>query len=126
LDEVTDISKVQGDPITMDLGFHVPTNLVPVLLEFKRDNVVQVSAPASPEDAPQPVPFGVPAPPPAAAGDEPAAPQAAQPSAAEPDSQQRPTPQPAAKSPKGSKGRKQGKGLSDISRSVVGGQVPEN
>ena len=129
LDEVTDLSKVQGDPITMDLGFHVPTNLVPVLLEFKRDNVVQVSAPASPEDAPQPVPFGAPpATPEATPGSEPAEAQAAPPANAEPGAQQ-PAP-PGTKSPKDSnKGKnrnKQGKGLSPVGQSLVGPQVPEN
>ncbi len=59
LDEIIDLAKASGDPITIDLGFHVPTNSVPVLLEFKRNNVVQVSAPATAEDTPQPVPFGI-------------------------------------------------------------------
>ena len=60
-------------PITMDLGFPVPTNLTPVLLEFKRNNIVQVSALATPEEAPQAVAFGSPAPQPQAAAAEPGA-----------------------------------------------------
>lgn len=107
LGEVIDLSKVQSDPVTMDLGFPVPTNLTPVLVEFKRNNVVQVSAPARAEEAPLPVPFGSPAP-----GVEPAA-------GAEP------APAPSSAS-KGKGGNKQKKGLSDVSRSVVGGPVEEN
>jgi uncharacterized integral membrane protein len=115
LDEIVDLSKVPGDSVTMDLGFQVPANLTPVLLEFKRNNVVQVSAPASAEDAPPSVPFGEPAPqPPAAAGVEPAPPSPAQ-----------PTPAPASDS-KG-KGRvKRGRGLSNAGKSALGGDVPEN
>ncbi len=52
----------QGDAITIDLGFPVPANLTPLLLEFKRNNIVQVSPIASAEEAPQPVAFGAPAP----------------------------------------------------------------
>jgi hypothetical protein len=81
LDEIIDLSKASGDLITMDLGFHVPMNSVPVLLEFKRNNVVQVSAPATAEDAPQPIPFGT------AAPDASAASPADQPPGAEPASQ---------------------------------------
>lgn len=53
-----DPSQVEGDTITMDLGFQVPTSLAPTLLEFKRNDVVQVPSIAAPEDAPQPIPFG--------------------------------------------------------------------
>ncbi|MCX5643363.1 MAG: hypothetical protein NTZ17_01570 [Phycisphaerae bacterium] len=124
LDEIVDLSKVQGDPLTMDLGFAVPTSLTPVLLEFKRNNVVQVSATASPEDAPAPVPFGAPAPasqPQAAATEPPAQPAGVEPAGQSP---ARPAPAPAA-SAKG-KNRGKRKGLSDLSKSVVGDQVPEN
>ena len=123
LDEIVDISKVPGDALTMDLGFHVPTSLTPVLLEFKRNNVVQVSAPASPEDAPPPVSFGVPAPPQAGPGEESSTPQAQPAAGAEPGAA--PPAQPAAKSPR-SKDRKQKKGMSNITRSVGGGQVEDN
>jgi hypothetical protein len=115
-----DLGKSQGDTITIDLGFPVPTNLTPLLLEFKRNNIVQVSAVAAAEEAPQPVAFGAPAPePPPAPG-------------AQPTSGMEPTPgQPAPSAPApspGSKGknRKSRKGLSDVSRSVVGDQGQEN
>jgi len=100
----------EGDAITMDLAFAVPTNLVPVLLEFKRNNVVQLSAPASAEDTPQPVPFGSPAP--------------RSDSAVGADAN---APQPAA-TPRPTKGRggKKKKGLSDIGKSVVGDQMEDN
>ncbi|MBP7049823.1 MAG: CvpA family protein [Phycisphaerae bacterium] len=52
-----DPAKVSADSVTIDLAFHVPTNLVPVLIEFKRNNVARVSAVAAAEDAPEPVPF---------------------------------------------------------------------
>ena len=51
-------SKVKENALTIDLAFSVPTSMVPTLLEFKRNNIVQVSSVASPEDAPQPIPFG--------------------------------------------------------------------
>ena len=96
----------------MDLGFAVPTNLTPVLLEFKRNNVVQVSAPASPEDAPQAVPFGAPAPQPQAAPQpEPPAGASRRPPAGEPSSPDR---------------QNRERGLSDISRSVIGDVGEEN
>ncbi len=120
LGEVVDLSKVERDPVTMDLGFYVPANLTPVLLEFKQNNVVQVSAPASAEDAPAPVPFGAA---PAAAKAEPGAPPAP---GVEAGSGQ--TPPPTSAPPTGSKGKRGKKkgGLSGISQSVVGGQVDEN
>ena len=52
-----DPAKVPDTGLTIDLAFHVPTNLTPVLIEFKRNNVARVSSPAASEDAPQPVPF---------------------------------------------------------------------
>ena len=124
LGEVLDISKVQGDPLTMDLGFYVPTNLTPVLLEFKRNNVVQLSAPAKAEEAPEPVAFGAPAPAPQAAAPagSPAPAAGVQPAP----SQSAPAAPAPAGTPKGKNRGKQRKGLSDISKSVTGGQVPEN
>jgi hypothetical protein len=116
LGEVIDLSKAEQDPVTVDLGFYVPTNLTPALLEFKQNNVVQVSAPASAEDAPQPVAFG------AAAKAEPAPAPAA---GVEAGSDQTTSAAPAR--PAGTKSKRgKKKGLSDISRSVVGGQVEEN
>jgi hypothetical protein len=111
-----DAGRSQGDAITIDLGFPVPTNLTPLLLEFKRNNIVQVSAIASAEEAPQPVAFG-----------EPPAPPSSQPAAGMEPAPGQPAPSASAPS-RGAKGknRKSKKGLSDISRSVVGGQVEEN
>ena len=106
----------------MDLGFAVPTNLTPVLLEFKRNNVVQVSAPASPEDAPQPWRSAPPRRsrrrPPRSLGPSP------------PASSRRPS-QPAQPAPAATKVTRarigpNEKGLSDVSKSVVGPAVPEN
>jgi hypothetical protein len=114
LAELIDLSQAPSDPVTMDLGFYVPTNLTPALLEFKLNNVVQVSAPASAEDAPPPIAFGTPAP-------DTEAPAGV---AAGPGQPTEPASGPArARKGKGGKSRK---GLSDISRSVVGGQVDEN
>ena len=122
LAEIVDISKAQGDPITMDLGFAVPTNLTPVLLEFKRNNVVQVSAPATPEDAPPATAFGSAAPQPQAAATEPPA----QPAGVEPASQSPAQPAPASGANDRAKNRGKRRGLSDISKSVVSPAVPEN
>ncbi len=117
-----DLGKSQGDTITIDLGFPVPTNLTPLLLEFKRNNIVRVSTVASAEEAPQPIAFGVPAPAPqtqAAPGAEPGA----QPtSSVEPAPGQQAPPAPAPSSGSKGKSRKGRKGLSDVSRSVVGDQ----
>jgi len=43
--------------IAMDLAFYVPANLVPVLLEFKDNNVLAVSSPAGGEEAPVTISF---------------------------------------------------------------------
>jgi hypothetical protein len=101
----------QGNSVTIDLVFGVPTNLTPELLEFKRNNVAKVSAPAAAEDAPQPIPFGTPAAAPAPQGE----PPAGQPG------------EPAPRRPRSSdkQKQKQKRGLSDISRSVVGGAGDE-
>jgi uncharacterized integral membrane protein len=116
----------QGDAITIDLGFPVPTTLTPLLLEFKRNNIVQVSPVASAEEAPQPVAFGAPAPPPqppAAPGAEPAGQPAAR---VEPAPGQ--SAPPASAPPSGSKGRnrKSTKRARDITGSVTGPQLQEN
>ena len=106
-----DPAKVPGDALTVDLAFQVPTSLTPVLIGFKRNNVAQVSSPASPEDAPQPIPFGSPAPQPQA---EPQAEPAAEPSAQ------------ADQAPASPDRPKRRGGLSDISRSVTGDVGDEN
>jgi hypothetical protein len=110
-----DPAKVSGDSLTIDLAFHVPTGLSPVLIEFKRNNVAKVSAVASAEDAPQPVPFGSPAPQPQAAPQSEAQPQAEQP--AEPAQSDSTAP---------SNRPRQRRGLSDVSRSVTGDVGEEN
>jgi hypothetical protein len=117
-----DAGKSQGDTITIDLGFPVPANLAPLLLEFKRNNIVQVSAVAAAEEAPQPVAFGAPAPPPT-----PAAPQPAEPTASVgPAPGQPAAPAPAPSSGSKGKNRKSGKRARDITGSVTGPQVQEN
>ena len=108
-----DPAKVPSEGVTMDLAFHVPTSLTPVLIEFKRNNVARVSAVASAEDAPQPIPFGSSAPKPQAEPQpESADEQPAEPSA-EP-GQDDPAPQ------------RRKRGRSDITRSVTGDLEGEN
>lgn len=105
-----DAAKVPGDSVTMDLAFQVPTDMAPMLLEFKRNNVVQVSSPASAEDAPPPVPFGsAPQPRQAAPQAEPAEGQPAEPE----------------RGPRG-QGRRGGRGLSGLSQGIAGTDVNEN
>ena len=93
-------SDVQGNAQTIDLAFSIPSNQMPLLIAFKQNNLVQVSAIAAAEEAPQPIPFGASAPAP----------------------QGRPRPGSAASSPSGRSGDRQRNpsGLSDISRSVGG------
>ncbi len=64
---LTDIISIQSEDVPdnvkeIDFAFYVPANLVPTLVQFKRNNVERVSAPVSGEDAPQPIPFEGPAP----------------------------------------------------------------
>jgi len=58
-------SDVPDNTRDIDFAFYVPTQLVPTLIQFKRNNVEKVSASVSGEDAPQAVPFGGSAPAPA-------------------------------------------------------------
>ncbi len=100
-----DPAKVSGDSLTIDLAFHVPTNMVPVLMEFKRNNVAKVSAPADTEDAPQPIPFGASA------------------TGSKAESQPEPSAEPAEQSGEATSSQsrpKRQRGLSDISHSVTG------
>jgi hypothetical protein len=123
LDEIVDLTKVSGDALSMDLGFQVPTALTPILLQFKRNTVVQVPAPASPEDAPAPVAFGAAPPRSNGSGGEPGS-QAQAAAGGDPNA-----PPSAPRGGSGSsrpKGRKSKKGLSDIGSSVIGGQVEDN
>ncbi|MEN6425733.1 MAG: hypothetical protein ABFE13_10240 [Phycisphaerales bacterium] len=107
---VVDPAKVTGDSLVIDLAFQVPTNLVPVLVAFKRNNVAKVSSPASPEDAPQPTPFG------AAAAQPQARTQAESPANQSAEPGQTPPPD----------RQKRGRGRSDITRSVTGDMDDEN
>ncbi len=50
-------AQVEGNAKEIDFAFYVPSQMVPMLIEFKRNNAEQVSTPASAEDAPQPIPF---------------------------------------------------------------------
>ena len=103
-------SDVQGDVQTIDLAFSVPSNLSPLLLAFKGNNVVQLSGVADEEDAPQPLPFGATAPPQARTGS--------------PANENRP----AGGGPERSRrdGGRDRRPLNDISRSVVGPAWDEN
>lgn len=105
-----DPAKVTGESLAIDLAFPVPTSTAPVLIEFKRNNVAKVSAPASPEDAPPMTPFGATAAKPQAeAQSEPPAEQSAEPNR---------TPAPDR--------QKQGSARSKITRHITGGADEEN
>jgi len=51
-------SDVKDKAMDIDFGFYVPTQLVPTLVGFKRNNLERLSAPVAEEDAPEPIPFG--------------------------------------------------------------------
>lgn len=72
---LTEIITIQSSDVPdnvkeIDFAFYVPSNLVPTLVQFKRNNVERVSTPVSGEDAPQPIPFGGPAPAPPSDNDQ--------------------------------------------------------
>lgn len=59
---LTEIITIRTDDVpdnvkNIDFAFYVPTQLKPTLIQFKRNNVEQVSAVATEEDAPEAVPF---------------------------------------------------------------------
>ncbi len=58
LDQIITAASTTGKPVSMDLAFAVAGSLTPLLLEFKRNDVVQVPAPASREEALDLAPFG--------------------------------------------------------------------
>jgi hypothetical protein len=58
LDEIITAESTSGEPVNMDVAFAVPGNLTPLLLEFKRNDVTQVPAPAARGEALEVVPFG--------------------------------------------------------------------
>jgi hypothetical protein len=116
---LSEIVKLQRSAFTgnvkyIDFGFFVPNNFIPVLLEFKLNNVVLVPAPVSAEQAPEVIPFD-----------------------AKPSEDQKPaekpgqtstdvTPPPSEPESEGSESRSERRGqLSDISRSIVGDQLDE-
>jgi hypothetical protein len=108
LDEVITVTGegLTGPTLNMDTAFSLPSDLTPALLQFMQNNVVQVPAPVSGDDAPKMVAFGEAVPPPAPPAEaRPERSEASQPS--EPDSERR-------------------GGLSDISRSVIGDQLDDN
>lgn len=55
-------AQVQDNAREIDFAFYVPSQMVPMLIEFKRNNAEQVSTPVSAEDAPEPIPFTAAAP----------------------------------------------------------------
>jgi hypothetical protein len=61
LNEVINITRTDFDEKArerwIDFLFNVPADSVPVLIEFKQNNVVEVPKPVSPEQAPEPVFF---------------------------------------------------------------------
>lgn len=64
---LTEIITIQSSDVpdnvkNIDFAFYVPTQWKPTLIQFKRNNVEQVSAVASEEDVPEAVPFEGPAP----------------------------------------------------------------
>jgi hypothetical protein len=63
LDDIITAKSESTDAVNMDLAFSVPASLTPLLLEFKRNDVVQVSTPAAGEEPLEMVSFGMPAPP---------------------------------------------------------------
>lgn len=93
-------SDVPGNARTIDLAFSLPSSQTPLLIAFKQNNLAQVSAIAAAEEAPQPIPFGASAPAP----------------------QERPRPGSPASAPPERPGDRprNGSGLSDVSRSIVG------
>ena len=99
----------------IDFGFYVPNGWVPVLAQFKLNNIVEVSAPASTDQAPQVIPLVPRAEPKPADANQPA-------DANKPAEASQPAPADA-NAPNASAAPQ--RGLSDISKSVIGDQVTE-
>ncbi len=102
-------SDVPDNTRDIDFAFYVPTQLVPTLIQFKRNNVEKVSALVSAEDAPQVVPFGGAAPAPA--------------ESPEPERRER---RPDSEAPDASGNSRRGSGLSPPSRMLTEGALEEN
>jgi hypothetical protein len=111
LDEIITAQSETLNPVKMDLAFAVPASLTPLVLEFKGNDVAQVSPPAAGEEALEMVPFGAPS----------------QPAQAAPQSQT-PAPEPAPGTPpprSNRKGRKAGSTSEERAQSLTGA-VQEN
>ena len=61
LDEVITATTSSSEPVKIDLAFAVPASLTPLVLEFKGNDIAQVSPPAPGEEALEMVAFGTPA-----------------------------------------------------------------
>lgn len=99
--------NVPGNVKNIDFAFYVPTHLTPALIGFKSNNLQQISALASDEDAPQPVGLE----------------GTAQP-AQEPEQPPEPAEQP--DRPSSSRGRRSGSGLSNVGTVLTGGALEED
>jgi hypothetical protein len=93
----------------IDFAFYVPSDFVPLVVEFKLNNIAEVPLPVSADQAPPPVPF------------------VEQSETEKPTAEPGSTPEQPASSPaeKRKSGSKRG-GLSNISKGVVGDQFDEN
>jgi hypothetical protein len=58
LDEILTAQSESGQPVNLDLAFAVPNNMVPLVLEFKRNDVAQIPATAAGEEPLEMAPFG--------------------------------------------------------------------
>jgi hypothetical protein len=67
LDEIITAQSESGEPVNMDIAFAVPGNLTPLVMEFKRNDVVQIPPSAAGEEPLEMAPFGAPKAPPAQA-----------------------------------------------------------
>jgi hypothetical protein len=104
-----DRSAFAGGTKYIDFGFYVPTDFTPVLLEFKLNNIVQVPAPVSVEQAPEVIPFSV-------------KPAEDEKPGSKPEQQPRENESSKSKQPENPQ---QKRGISDISRNIIGDQLDE-
>jgi hypothetical protein len=95
----------------IDFAFHVPNDFVPVLVEFKLNNIVQVQPPVPAEQAPQVEPFGEKS--------------EIRQDIKEPDKDIQEPAEGVPSSSKGTKVPSKKKGLSDFSRGIIGDQLEE-
>jgi hypothetical protein len=97
--------SVPGNAKNIDFAFYVPTHLTPALIGFKGNNLQQISALASDEDAPQPVGLE---------------------GTAQPAQEQPPEPAVGPDRPSSSRGRRNGSGLSNVGTVLTGGALEED